>query len=101
MKKIFDKVQIWILIIALIVFGIWMIVDPNTMDGTVKMTGRRFWLKSIVKFIWGVPGGILLVALGGLSAFGLIKGHGKEGYEENDLNRDNEGYIDDESEKFE
>lgn len=54
--------------------GVWMIVQPDTQlgDGPSGRKGGLFF--AIIRFIWGMPGGILLALLGALILFGSIKG---------------------------
>ncbi len=56
-------------------FGIWMIVQPDIQFGDDGPSGRKSGLIfSVLRFVWGMPGGIVSVLLGALFAFGAIKG---------------------------
>lgn len=64
------KIRPWIGIIVLIGIGLFMIADPTAMEGN-EVNGRNALLKSILKAIWGLPAGILLL-VGGL-VLGFLK----------------------------
>lgn len=62
--------------VALLGFGIFMLLNPNMMDGAVA-EGRRAFYKSILIMIWGIPGGIGFIVVGaflGYRAFTGIRG---------------------------
>ena len=44
-------------------FGIWMLAAPHLMDGA-EPHGRRVLFKKLLAWIWGYPGGIVLLLLG-------------------------------------
>lgn len=54
-----------VLSVAMVAFGIFILVDPNLMDD-VDATGRNALLKQVLVLIWGIPGGLVLLIVGGL-----------------------------------
>ena len=66
------KIRPWIGIVVLIGIGIFMISDPTAMDGN-EVHGRNALLKSILKAIWGLPAGILLLLVGLVLGFFQFK----------------------------
>jgi hypothetical protein len=54
--------------VILIGFGGFMLMAPDLMDGATA-EGRRAFLKSIVIMVWGIPGGIASIALGGFLGY--------------------------------
>lgn len=62
------------LIIWALVFtglGLWMIFDPNMMDGQIA-SGRRAGLKQLLINVWGIPAGVISLLLGGFNIFSLV-----------------------------
>jgi hypothetical protein len=62
--------------VALLGFGIFMLLDPHMMDGATAQ-GRNALFKSLLIMIWGIPGGIGFIVVGaflGYRAFTSIKG---------------------------
>lgn len=62
--------------VALLGFGIFMLLDPNMMDGATA-EGRNTLFKSLLIMLWGIPGGIGFIVVGaflGYRAFTSIKG---------------------------
>ncbi|MEM7387537.1 MAG: hypothetical protein AAF514_21585 [Verrucomicrobiota bacterium] len=61
------------LIFSLIILGlgIWMIGQPDLLEGS-DVSGRRSLLKKMLIALWGWPGGIVLCLLGGLSLLGTL-----------------------------
>lgn len=74
------KIRPWIGIIALLFIGIMMIKDPALFND-VEPTGRKAFLKMIFSYIWGIPAGIIAVALSLFLGYKQIKG-GDETQEE-------------------
>ena len=52
--------------------GIAMIVNPHAADGAVA-SGRNSMIETIIVWIWGIPGGIVLALLGGATFWGGVK----------------------------
>jgi hypothetical protein len=52
--------------IVLVGLGTWMLVDPDMMEGA-EPGARRAAVKQLLVWIWGVPGGVVLLVLGVLS----------------------------------
>lgn len=50
--------------LILIGFGIWMFIDPDMMDGESINNARKAFYKTILLYVWGIPGGILGVLVG-------------------------------------
>lgn len=56
--------------------GIWMIVHPDPAflgDGSNLHRAKSRLFFEVIHFIWGLPGGIVLILLGALIVFGMIK----------------------------
>ena len=64
---------------ALLVFGIGvaMIVNPELMEGA-SASGRNFIVKKLFIWVWGIPGGIVLLVIGGIYTYSILK-EGKTG----------------------
>ncbi|MCR9074824.1 MAG: hypothetical protein NXI07_02175 [bacterium] len=58
---------------VLLGFGVWMLINPEGSD-EFSTEGRRGLYKSIIKWIWGTPGGIILALIGLLILWGTING---------------------------
>jgi hypothetical protein len=58
--------------VILIGFGIFMIIAPDIAAGATA-TGRRSGLKSLIVAVWGIPGGIGALLIGGFIGFRAIK----------------------------
>ncbi len=69
--KVLEKVRPWAGIIAVVGIGIYMIMNP---DKAFEVTGRRQAIKAALKAIWGLPAGIILVAIGVIIGYLQIKG---------------------------
>jgi hypothetical protein len=54
--------------VILLGFGVFMLLDPTMMEGAVA-EGRRRGLLNLLIMIWGVPGSIGCIALGGFLAY--------------------------------
>lgn len=68
------KPNILALIVWALIFtglGLWMIFDPNMMEGQVA-SGRRAGMKQLLINIWGIPVGIISLLLGGFNIFSLV-----------------------------
>ena len=61
-----------VLMVILIGFGIFMLVAPDAAAGQ-EASGRRALMKQILILIWGIPGGIVLIALGGFLGYRTFK----------------------------
>jgi hypothetical protein len=62
--------------VALLGFGIFMLLDPHMMDGA-SAEGRNALFKSLLIMMWGIPAGISFIVVGaflGYRAFTNIKG---------------------------
>ncbi|WP_010178986.1 hypothetical protein [Aquimarina agarilytica] len=70
--KLLEKVRPWAGIIALIGIGVSMIMDPD-MAMAIEVTGRRQGVKSLLKAIWGLPAGLIMVAIGGVLGYFQVK----------------------------
>ncbi|MEM7738626.1 MAG: hypothetical protein AAF267_22880 [Deinococcota bacterium] len=53
-------------------FGLLMIFAPDLMDGAVA-SGRRSGIRQLLILVWGIPGGIVLLLLGGFSVYSAIQ----------------------------
>lgn len=52
--------------------GIAMIVNPNLAEGA-EASGRNALLKTVILWVWGIPGGIVAILLGIASMWNGIK----------------------------
>lgn len=58
---------------ALLGLGVWMLINPDGGDD-FSAEGRRGLYKSIIKWVWGTPGGVILTLIGLLVLWGTING---------------------------
>jgi hypothetical protein len=58
--------------LAFIGLGIAMIVHPDLAEGA-EASGRHALLKTIIVWMWGIPGGIVAILLGSASVWSGIK----------------------------
>ena len=68
--KLLEKVRPWAGIIAVVGIGIYMIMNPGK---AFEVTGRRQAIKSVLKAIWGLLAGIIIVAIGVIIGYLQIK----------------------------
>jgi uncharacterized membrane protein YfcA len=73
MESLKSKLGSWFFITLIIFIGIVMVLYPHFMEGA-DVSGRKVLLKTILKFIWGIPAGILIILFGALLAYVEIKG---------------------------
>jgi hypothetical protein len=73
------KGKIGTILIALVFIaaGIAAVVNPDLMAG-YEPSGRHQWLKSLIVWAWGIPGGVAAILFGGLMAWVGIKGTAEE-----------------------
>ncbi len=61
-----------VIAVMMIGIGIFMIISPDIADGAT-VSGRNSAIKSLIIAIWGIPGGIGLLLVGGLLGFFSLK----------------------------
>jgi hypothetical protein len=69
-----NKLKALLQAVAMVGFGIAMMVAPDLMQGQdVDTSGRNSGFKQILMMIWGMPAGIVLTLLGGFIGFISLK----------------------------
>lgn len=66
----YSKIRPWIGIVALVAIGLLMVTQP---DMNIEVTGRRQGMKALLKEIWGLPAGLIIIAIGGFLGYRQIK----------------------------
>jgi len=66
------KIRPWIGIIALLIIGVMMIIQPDAMDG-VDPSGRKVLIKSVVAYVWGIPVGIISILFAAFLGYNQIR----------------------------
>jgi len=69
------KAKVGAVIIGLLIAGVGIaaIIYPDLLD-SFDAGGRRALYKSVLKWAWGIPGGITAVLLGGFIGYAGVKG---------------------------
>jgi hypothetical protein len=67
-----NRLKTIVIAVMMIGFEIFMIISPGAADGAT-VSGRNSAIKSLIIAIWGIPGGIGLLLVGGLLGFFSLK----------------------------
>lgn len=67
--KTMNKICFAIGSLILIGLGVWAILSPDLMDGNnaEDIKGRHQFIKTVIMYVWGIPGGVIFVFIGLLS----------------------------------